>query len=130
MKNIRSNITRSVLHNKWNDTQIEFNGTEVHHDLNDDNGILTHEVRHIVALDCGHYAEPAGLCSVCERTVCASCMLTCASCGKPVGKCHAAQDKKTGAWHCSECRAAQKRRFALRLLLSPILRFKDENDVQ
>ncbi len=127
MKPIRSNVTRSVLHNKWNDTEVEFNATEVHHSLNDDNGIQSDEVQHVVALACGHYAEPAGLCSVCERTVCGSCMLVCASCAKPIGKCHAAQDE-TGAWHCSECRAAQKRRTLVRALLSPIIRFKDEND--
>lgn len=128
MKHIRSNVTRSVLHNKWNDMEVDFNATEVHHNLSDDNGIQTHEVRHIVALDCGHYSDkPAGLCSVCERTVCESCMLMCASCAKPIGKCHASQNT-TGTWYCSECRAAQKRRSFLRILLSPIIRFKDEND--
>lgn len=129
MKHIRSNVTKSVLHNKWNDATIEHNGTEVHHNLSDDNGILTHEIRHVVALDCGHYAEPAGLCSICERNVCAACMLMCASCAKPIGKCHAAQGRD-GAWYCSECCAAQKRHSLLQTLLSPIIRFKDKNDVQ
>ena len=126
MRHIRSSVKRSILHNKWNDKKFEFNGTETHDNLNDNGGIWTDEVNHTVALDCSHFAEPAGLCSFCERVLCSDCMLTCASCAKPIGKCHASQ--KDGAWYCPECRAAQKRRSLLRLLLSPIIRFKGEND--
>ena len=128
MKHIRSHVKQTVLHNKWNDAEAESNGLEVHNNLSDSGGIFTNEVQHLVALDCGHYAEPAGLCSVCERILCPACMLMCASCAKPIGKCHATQGKD-GAWYCCECRAAQKRRSALRLLLSLLIRFKDENDV-
>ena len=124
MKRIRSNLTRTVLHNKWNDVETEFNAEEVHHDLTSD-GIQSHEIRHLVALSCGHYAEPSGLCSACERAVCKECLVSCASCAKPIGKCHAVEGDD-GKWRCSACSAEKRRAALLRLFLSPFIRFRDE----
>lgn len=128
MKRIRSTLTRTILHNGWNGNETEFNAEEVHHDLTSDNGIQSYEVRHLVALSCGHYSNPFGLCSCCAGIVCKACMMTCASCAKPIGKCCGDEDKDDGRWYCTACSSARKRSGLLRRLLSPIIRFKDGND--
>jgi len=124
MKRLRSDLKESVLHNEWNSDEITFKAEEVHTDLTSD-GIQSHTRQHVVALSCGHIASPAGLCSVCERAVCAVCSVMCSSCGKPVGNCHSVHGDD-GQTRCSECHAARRRGIFARLLLSPFVRFKDK----
>ena len=124
MKNIRTIIKELRLHSRWNDAEIQAGATEVHYDLNPAGGIQEHEVEHLVALDCGHFAQAHCLCAVCERVQCRACSVVCSCCAKPVGKCHA--EEADGAWHCFACRAAQRRAARLRAILSPIFRFKED----
>jgi hypothetical protein len=126
MKRIRSNLSQSVLHNDWNDTEVTFQASEIHHDLTNDGGIQSHEICHMVALSCGHFAQPVGLCGVCERPVCAACNLMCDSCARPIGRCHAVGGDD-GKWRCVDCAAARNRALLARKLLSPFVRFKGES---
>ena len=126
MKRIRSTVKEAILHNKWNNEQTQIGATEIHYDLTTDGGIQEHEVQHLVALPCGHFATtPKGLCSICSRALCEACCLTCEACGRPIGKCHGVEDPD-GKGYCSECHAARKRRLLLRLLVSPLVRFSEE----
>ena len=126
MKRIRSNLSQSILHNDWNDEEATSQASEIHHDLTNDGGIQSREICHMFALSCGHFAQPVGLCGVCERPVCAACNLMCDSCARPIGRCHAAEgdDRR---WRCVDCDAARNRTIVARKLLSPFVRFKEEN---
>lgn len=130
MRRIRSSIDRSLYHSKWQGNPIDGNATEVYYDLNSDGGIEQHEINHIVLPDCNHRANPAGSCSVCSREYCAECLMRCRSCWKPICGFHSIEGKNEERY-CTECFSAQKRaattKTLLKLLASPLIRFKSED---
>ena len=127
LKNIRRTLKKTILHNTWNEDQSESSASELHFDLNNEGGIQETEISHLVALPCSHFLPAYSLCGTCQKEQCQQCSLTCAACGKPIGRCHAVEVDK-GAFLCTECHATQKRTSFFKLLASPIIRFSDTDD--
>lgn len=123
MKRIRTTVEQEILHNLWNKKSFEGNAVEEHVDLIGE-GLQGRKINHLVALACRHFAPAHSLCPVCEKPICEVCTSNCEECGIAIGKCHAT--KVDGLWYCTACKEEKNRKSLIRLLVSPLIRFKGE----
>lgn len=125
MRQIKSVIKQSMIHNTWNDFQAESNGSETIFRLNSEGLCDEHEIEHIVLLDCSHDCRVFSLCGVCAMQLCQDCSTQCCRCHRPLGTgCHA--EEVEGKWYCPKCRGDLRRRSFLRSLLSPLIEFEKD----
>lgn len=133
MKPIRSERHRDVAHDPWQGAERLLEQRLVDHQVGAGGGLESEHTAHRIASGCGCLRPAAGFCAVCGATACEKCFGFCGRCHKPLCPNHSIYVDAEGSPRvlCRSCdeSIARRRRLsgALRLLLSPIVKFEDSH---
>jgi hypothetical protein len=129
MRPLRGQRETEVAHDPWSCEQHDVAQHGTAHFLGDHGQIESHRTGHKFAAVCGCLRPLGGFCGVCQKPACLACFGFCGKCRKPLCPRHSTFVKDNNGVDlrlCQACSGEVSRRKFWRALISPFVRFEDE----